>query len=96
MLHMYNEFFNLLLNIKKINFLNFIFKNQIYYTLKNYLFCPLIHALSPTLRKCAKFQIDWAGRSVLNIYYKICSRQTDRQTDRQEVKLKRSVVKYAV
>jgi hypothetical protein len=28
-----------------------------------------------TLRKCAKFQIDWTGQSVLNIDYKICRRQ---------------------
>jgi hypothetical protein len=57
---------------------------------QNYLFCQLLHALSATLRKCAKFQIDWTGRSVLNIDYKICRRQTNKQ---QEVKLKRSVVK---
>jgi hypothetical protein len=53
----------------------------------NYLFCQLSHALSPTFYKCAKFQIDWTGRSVLNIDYKICSRQTNKQTS-SEVKEK--------
>jgi hypothetical protein len=32
--------------------------------------------------------MDWNGGSVLNVDYKICSRQTDRQTTRSEVKVK--------
>jgi hypothetical protein len=42
------------------NCLNYIH----FFNLYNYIFCLLIHALSPTLRKCAKFQIDWKGSSV--------------------------------
>jgi hypothetical protein len=40
-----------------------------------------MHALSPFLRKCAKFQIDWTGRGVLNIDCKICGRQTSSEVE---------------
>jgi hypothetical protein len=72
----------------KLFFSKFFNTKNIFFYFQTYIFCQLIHALSPTLRKCAKFEIDWTGRSVLNIDYKICSRETKRQ----EVKLKRSVV----
>jgi hypothetical protein len=83
MLHMYNEFLILFSNIEKKLFFKIFLGYQNFVNFQNYLFCQLIHALSPTLCKCAKFQIEWTGRSVLNIDYKICSRQTDRQTNKK-------------
>jgi hypothetical protein len=71
MLHMYKEFLILFLNIKKNDFSILLIHKKI----QNYLFCQLIPVLSATLHKCSKFQMDWTGRNVLNIDYKICSRQ---------------------
>jgi len=48
-----------------------------------------MHIAKNIARKCAKFHIDWRGISVLNIDYKICSRQTNKQ---EEVNLKMTLL----
>jgi hypothetical protein len=58
----------------------FLYIKYVCFNFPNYLFCQLIHALSPALRRQWPKISDWRG---ISIDYEICSRQT-----RSEVKEK--------